>query len=59
MRKEELVATLMKHMSRSMTYLVIQGHRRPSYKKMMLLVQEGIPFVAWLDFTGWVEKNVV
>lgn len=59
MSKKELVATLMKYMSKSMAYLCIQGRRRPSFNNMCHLVHDGIPYHAWNDFKEWMDKNVV
>jgi hypothetical protein len=58
MNKKELFKKLLKHFASSTVYQLLDGRRRPSYKKILVLKeQEGIPFEAWRDIKSFITDN--
>ncbi|MDR1007835.1 MAG: hypothetical protein LBL65_04625 [Campylobacteraceae bacterium] len=44
-------------MSKSMAYSCLNSNRQPSYKKMLLLKEYGIPLEAWADIKSFISGN--
>jgi hypothetical protein len=57
MTKHELKNILQKIYKTDTVKSVMCGRSKPSYKKMLLLKEKGIPFEAWQDIKSFITDN--